>query len=286
VHTPHGARPGEVELVRLGGRTIRAARWRAHPKSGQKPKRPLLFFNGIGANIELMTPLADWFPERDILTFDMPGVGHSPSPVLPYRPWMMARFTAKLLEKYHYDVVDVMGVSWGGGMAQQFAFQHPRRVGKVVLAATSAGMVMVPGDVASLSKMAHPRRYMDPDYLKRNFQELYGGETDGSGDHVERIKSPSRIGYLYQLAAMAGWTSAYWLPFLRQKTLILMGDKDRIVPLINGRILHTLIPRARLEVVPGGGHLFLVSRARDVAPVISTFLDEPDAPASLRAKAA
>jgi poly(3-hydroxyalkanoate) depolymerase len=266
--------PHVLELRKVGGRTVRVAQWKADPKRG-KPGRPILFFNGIGANIELMSPLAEWFPDRDIVTFDMPGVGFSPSPVTPYRPWMIARMSARLLDEFGYDKVDVMGVSWGGGMAQQFAFQHPRRVHRVVLAATSAGTVMVPGDVRALTKMADPQRYLDPHFMRRNFETLYGDELGGAGNHhMARITPPSRSGYLYQLAAMLGWTSVFFLPFLRQHSLILMGDQDRIVPLINGRILHALIPKAHLEVIKGGGHLFLVTRPAETVPVIRDFLDE------------
>jgi pimeloyl-ACP methyl ester carboxylesterase len=67
----------------------------------------------------------------------------------------------------------------------------------------------------------------------------------------------------------------WFLPFLRAKTLILMGDADRIVPPVNGSILASLMPNARLEIVPGG-HLFLISRANDVVPMIKAFLTEPD----------
>lgn len=266
--------PHLLKLMRIGGRSVRVAQWKADPARG-KPGRPLLFFNGIGANIELMSPLADWFSDRDIITFDMPGVGFSPSPVVPYRPWMIARMTARLLDELGYGKVDVMGVSWGGGMAQQFAFQHPRRVNRVVLAATSAGSVMVPGNIASLSKMASPQRYLDPQFMRKNFETLYGDEVaPGADNHMARVTPPSRTGYLYQLAAMMGWTSVFFLPFLRQQSLIVMGDQDRVVPLINGRILQALIPKAHLEVIPGGGHLFLVTRAAEAVPVIRDFLDE------------
>jgi len=274
---PAEATPREprIETLRAGGRNLRVAVWTAEPRPGRKPERPLLFFNGIGANIELMSPLADWFPDRDLITFDMPGIGGSPSPRFPYRPWTMALRTARLLSKLGYDgKVDVMGVSWGGGMAQQFALQHPGRVGKLILAATAAGMLMVPGDPRVLAKMAHPRRYIDPDYMLANFKALYG-DGSGSTEHVSRLRPPTRLGYVYQLVAMAGWTSAPFLPFLKARTLVLMGQDDRIVPLINGRILAGLIPHARLETVPGG-HLFLVSRPKASVALIKAFLAEPD----------
>src|SRR5690348_13486505 len=98
-------------------------------------------------------------------------------------------------------------------------------------------MLMVPGNLKSLSKMANPQRYIDPGFMLKNFQALYGGGADGAEHHSARITAPTARGYLYQLAAMLGWTSAWFLPFLKQKVLILMGDHDKIVPVVNGKIL-------------------------------------------------
>ena len=265
-----GAGEPRIEIVKAGGRQLRVAVWQAREASSL---RAMLFFNGIGANIELMAPLADWFPDRDLITFDMPGVGGSPKPVTPYRPWSMAWTATQILDQLGYGQVDVMGVSWGGGLAQQFALQYPKRTGHLVLCATSAGMLMVPGDMKALSKMADPKRYIDPEFMRKNFETLYGGETVGSDGHIGRIMPPSRAGYLYQLLAMIGWTSAPFLPLMKVPTLVMMGDDDRIVPVINGKILARLIPNAKLEIVPGGGHLFLVSRAADVMPKIRAFLN-------------
>jgi poly(3-hydroxyalkanoate) depolymerase len=259
------------KMVTIDGRTVRMARWEA--KGRTRAERPLLFFNGIGANIELIAPFAAMLSSRDVVTFDMPGIGDSPEPLVPYWPWMMARIADEIMNDFGYDKIDVMGVSWGGAMAQQYALQYGSRVERLILAATSAGMLMVPGKLSALTKMADPRRYIDPDFMMKNFRTLYGGSTDGSDGHTARIKPPSKTGYFYQLFAMLGWTSAPFLPFMGPKTMIMMGDEDNIVPLANGRILNTLIPRSRLEVIKGGGHLFLVSMADQTIPLIEDFLD-------------
>lgn len=258
-----------ITMEEVDGRTIRVARW----ESGKNDHLPILFFNGIGANLELIAPLAEQMAERDFITFDMPGIGGSPEPAIPYRPWMIARIADLLLDKYGYDKVDVVGISWGGAMAQQYALQCGSRVNRLILVATTAGMLMVPGKIASLSKMADPRRYIDPDFMLKNFKTLYGGADTGAMGHVDRIRPPTKMGYLYQLVAMMGWTSAPWLPLLRAETLIMMGDADNIVPLINGKFLRSLIPNARLEVIPGGGHLFLVAQADHCVGIIRDFLD-------------
>lgn len=144
---------------------------------------------------------------------------------------------------------------------------------------------MVPGNPAALSKMADPRRYIDPEFMNRHFTTLYGGMVAGSGakqDHIGRLKPPSPRGYLYQLMAMIGWTSLPALPFLRQETLVMMGSDDQIVPVINGRILAGLIPHATLEIFDGGGHLFLLTHADRSVAALRAFLDAPATPAETR----
>jgi poly(3-hydroxyalkanoate) depolymerase len=265
------ARTPIFTLETVDGRTLRVGRWLA-PK-GKANHLPLLFFNGIGANIEAVTPLAEMLSDRDFITFDMPGIGGSPDPVVPYNAIMMARIAALLLDRFEMSIVDVMGVSWGGAMAQQFALQNSARVNKLILAATSAGMLMVPGNPAALLKMADPRRYIDPDYMNKHFKTLYGGSTDGKGGHISRITPPSKTGYFYQLMAMMGWTSAPFLPFMKTPTLIMMGGDDQIVPVANGKFLAFLIPNSELYVIEDGGHLFMLSHTEQTIAAIRGFLD-------------
>jgi poly(3-hydroxyalkanoate) depolymerase len=254
----------------VDGRTLRVALWRASTASG---KLPILFFNGIGANIEAMAPMAELIDDRDFITFDMPGIGGSPDPVVPYNAILMARIADQLLDRFEMPMVDVMGVSWGGAMAQQFALQNNARVNRLILVATSAGMLMVPGNPAALMKMADPRRYIDPDYMAKHFKTLYGGMVGNKAEHINRLKPPSKTGYFYQLLAMMGWTSAPFLPFLKTPTLIMMGGDDQIVPLANGKFLDFLIPNSELFVIEDGGHLFLLSHVHESIAAIVEFLD-------------
>ena len=266
-----------VSMEKVGGRTLRVATWRLDSATEHPP---VLFFNGIGANIEALAPFCEEMSERAFIMFDMPGIGESPDPVVPYNPFTICWAASELLTKLGVDQVDVMGISWGGGIAQHFAMQHPNRTRRVILIATSAGMLMVPGNPKALSKMANPRRYIDTDYMLQNFETLYGeglGKMAGKKGHMSRLKPPSPRGYMYQLLCMLGWTSAPALPFLlKKKTLIMMGDDDAIVPLINGKFLDFLIPNAELKVLHGGGHLFLLSHREESVTAIRDFLNAPD----------
>ena len=267
-----------VEMMDVGGRTLRVAHWRLDEPSDHPP---LLFFNGIGANIEAVAPLAEMLTERAFVMFDMPGTGESPDPTVPYNPFTMTWTATQILDRLGLEEVDVMGVSWGGAMAQHYALQYPGRTRRLVLVATTAGMLMVPGNPAALTKMANPRRYIDPTFMTEHFQTLYGGvDKDGAShqkdSHIGRLKPPSPRGYFYQLIAMLGWTSLPALPFMSKEVLIMMGDDDQIVPLINGKILNTAIRNSRLEVIEGGGHLFLLTHADESVAALREFLDAPD----------
>jgi poly(3-hydroxyalkanoate) depolymerase len=244
-------------------------------RHGEHARPPLLLFNGIGANIELVEPFLDALAGPEAIIFDVPGVGGSPAPTLPYRPSTLARLSARLLDQLGHRQVDVLGVSWGGALAQQFAFQQGERCRRLVLAATSPGHLMVPGKATVLLKMATPRRYKDPDYMKRVAGDIYGGALRSSPElvrkHLRHVRWSSDYGYYLQLIAGFGWSSLPWLRFLPQPTLVMAGTDDPIVPVANGRILANLIPDARLVTIDDG-HLFLVTSASESAAMISEFL--------------
>jgi poly(3-hydroxyalkanoate) depolymerase len=261
----------QIEMRDVGGRQLRVG-----IRPGDKALPPLLLFNGIGANIELVEPFLDAFRGPEAIVFDVPGVGGSPAPKLPYRPSTLARLSAQLLDQLGHRQVDVLGVSWGGALAQQFAFQQSKRCRKLVLAATSPGHLMVPGKPSVLLKMVTPRRYRDADYFKAVAGDIYGGAMrnapDRVGPHLRHVKWSSDYGYYLQLAAGFGWSSLPWLRLLSQPTLVMAGTDDPIVPVINGRILAKLIPDARLVTIDDG-HLFLLTSAEKSARLISDFLN-------------
>jgi poly(3-hydroxyalkanoate) depolymerase len=265
-------KPGDIEVrqVLIGGQSLQIA---IRHGAGNQP--PLLMFNGIGANWELAKPFLEALTHTTAIIFDVPGVGGSPVPSVPYRPSTLARLAAGLVAELGHSEIDVAGVSWGGGVAQQFAHQYPKLCRRLVLAATSPGAIMVPAGPSVLWKMATPRRYTDKDYMNKVASEIYGGDFRKNpsliGAHASAMRGARNLGYFYQLLAMTGWTSLPWLWSLPQPTLILMGSDDPLVPPINGRILALLIPNAQLRMIDDG-HLFMVTRPAETAAIIEEFL--------------
>ena len=270
--TGRTAKLGDIEVrqVSIAGQSLRVA-----IKHGTDSRPPLLLFNGIGANWELAKPFLQALTDTTAIIFDVPGVGGSPMPASPYRPRTLARLAAGLVAELGYREIDVAGVSWGGGVAQQLAHQYPKLCRRLVLAATSPGAIMVPASPSVLWKMATPRRYMDKDYMSKVAPEIYGGAFRNDPSlieaHAAAMRGARGGGYLYQLLAMTGWTSLPWLWSLPQPTLVLMGSDDPLVPVINGHILARLIPNAQLRMIDDG-HLFMVTRPAESAAMIEGFL--------------
>lgn len=257
----------------IDGRTIRTM-----VRPGNSHLTPLLVFNGIGASLDLVLPfVAELDPDLEVIAFDAPGVGGSPSPVLPYRFEGLARIVALMLDALGYAKVNAIGVSWGGFLAQQFAKDYPQRCGRLILAATNAGCFSVPPSARVLSLMASPRRYNDPAYGALIAPEIYGGSFRNNPELAAKYfakmsseKTGGR-GYYYQTMAVYWWSSLLWLHKIKQQTLVLAGNDDPLIPLVNMRLMAAFIPNSKLHVIEDG-HLFLVTQAKTVAPIITRFL--------------
>jgi pimeloyl-ACP methyl ester carboxylesterase len=218
-------------MVPVGDRRLRAA---IRPGTGGGP--PLVVCNGIGTPLEAPEPFTSVLdPAIEVVRFDVPGVGGSPAPRLPYTIQCLARLAAQMLGGLGYDRFDAFGISWAGG-----------------------------------------RRHRDPAHAARIAGIIYGGALRDHPELAEPItlatpRPVSRRGYLHQLTASAGWTSLPVLRLIRQPALILAGDDDPIIPLANARLMAAPLPDARLHVYPDG-HLGLLTRAAELAPVVSDFL--------------
>ena len=254
------------QIMQVGGRQLRVA---IRPGTGAGP--PLLLCNGVGMRLEALRPFVDALdPAIEVIRFDPPGTGGSQLPNRPYRFTTLALLLREMLHDLGHQQADVLGISWGGGLAQQFALLNPRLCRRLILVATATGpQTMVPPNPLPPVKNLILRRWGD----------LWGGSAKTDPDalasalHKARI-SPLSIGFLYQHTAALGFTTLPLLPLIRQRTLVLTGDDDPIIPVANGRILAAGIPHATLHVYHGG-HVELVTRPSLLTPLITSFLAAP-----------
>lgn len=270
-----------IQTVQLGSQSIRTC-----IKKGKPNTTPLLCFNGIGASLSLFAPFVEALhlsnPDIEVITFDVPGVGGSSTPNYPYRFSRLARTVSQLLDYLNYGQVDVLGLSWGGFICQQFTYDYKHRVRKVILCATTSGVLAVPPSLKVLSLMSSPRRYSDPEYAQSIAADIYGGKfryIDGlAAKHAERVSQNksdtpySRLGYHYQQLALWGWSSLWFLNQIKQPTLLIGGDDDPLIAVGNMKVLNIMIPNSKLKILEGEGHLFLLTSTEESVQIIKGFL--------------
>lgn len=236
-----------ISTEHVYGLSLRVARWREGTAG-----TPLLFLNGIGADIAAAAPLLAQIHGREVWTLDMPGVGGSPDALLPYGAPTIAAVVMEIADRLGHKSIDLAGFSWGGALAQQIAIQFPGRVRRLVLMATTPVMG-APGI---------------------GWAAMFDDDMLASG---LKIQAATPLGIAYQTAAMAGWTSLGLLSGLKDlPTLVLTGERDGVMPACFGQMLADQIDGALLELVPGS-HLFPFTHAAAISARISAFLDQPTA---------
>lgn len=262
--------PATERIVRVPGHRLRIS------IRGDGP--PVLLMNGLGASISLWEALHRDLTGLRVISFDAPGTGRSSRPSRPYTMVMLADMVADLLDALGHDQVDVVGYSFGGVLAQQFARDNPRRVRRLVLGATMPGWGVLPGDVISLLSVVTPVRYYSKLAYALTAPVLAGGAAEADPAFVERTAAarvadpPSLAGYCLQLVAAWSWSSLSWLHNVEHPTLVVAGAQDRLIPAVNSELIASLLPCARLIRVDGWGHYVLLDRDSGAGAAIADFL--------------
>jgi pimeloyl-ACP methyl ester carboxylesterase len=240
--------------------------------------KPLFLVPGIGCSADMWEPFIQYFPNRRIVSFDAPGAGRSSTPLYPVAVPSLAALAAAVLDSRRIECTDVIGFSYGGAIAQQLAYEFPERVCRLVLAATNCGLGSFWASPGAVAVMATPLRFYSTLYFEQVAAGVYGGVT--GRDPARRLNAsgarrrvpPSSYGYAMQLLGGCGWSSWSFLPDIPHETLVVCGDDDPLVPLVNARMLASRIPRATLEVVERAGHLLLWDEPERIAPQIGHFV--------------
>jgi len=254
--------------------------WRGHRicVSAIGKGKPLFLVPGIGCSADLWEPFMQYFPNRQLLSFDAPGAGRSSTPFYPVPIASLTALATAVLDHFRVECADVIGFSYGGAIAQQLAYDHPERVRRLVLAATNCGWGSFWGKPGAMAAMATPLRFYSASYFERVAAEVYGGVT--GRDPVKRNGAigarrrlpPTAHGYAMQLLGGLGWSSWRFLPNIPHETLVLCGDDDPLVPIANAKMLAERIPHAKLSIIERAGHLLLWDEPERVAPQIGRFV--------------
>jgi pimeloyl-ACP methyl ester carboxylesterase len=169
-----------------------------------------------------------------VITFDPRGVSASDPSDGPQTIGLLADDLAHLLLVLHVHKAHLLGASFGGFVAQEFALKYPSMTGKLVLCCTSFGG---PNHVTSDIDLASTREL--------NSSQFDAAMSFNAETRVEKI---------------------------RATTLVISGDEDAIVPVQNSVNLAAKIPGATLRIVNGGSHTFFIERAEEFNQLITEFI--------------
>jgi pimeloyl-ACP methyl ester carboxylesterase len=247
--------------------------------SGAGP--PLLMIPGLGASRRVYAPLLPALVSHlEVVVFDPRGTGESGVTPGPYTMDGLAGDAAAVLDAAGLDAAAVWGASMGGMVAQHLALLHPERVTRLVLACTTCGGPHAIGPAPEAASALLGRGARTPgDAYRLACTVLYA--EDWQAEHpelidrevAERERHPVRGGvFAAQQAAVRGHDTWDTLPRISAPTLVLHGTEDAAVPAENGRILAGRIPGARLQLLPGRGHLFFHEAPEESAATVLEFL--------------
>jgi 3-oxoadipate enol-lactonase len=249
---------------------------------------PVLFIGGTGGDLRqkpnvLDGPLVRHF---SVATYDQRGLGRTSK---PDRPATMAEYgadAAGVIEHLGWSRAHVVGVSFGGMVAQELAIQRPDLVDRLVLCCTSSGGAGAPSyPLHELTDLDEDERLRTQLAISdtRNDRAWQGANPDRAARFLDGMRarptfddSPeAAAGARRQLEARAGHDTWDRLPSITAPTLVCAGRYDGIAPVANSEALAARIAGARLEVFEGG-HLFLL-QDRSAWPAIIDFLEAPAA---------
>jgi pimeloyl-ACP methyl ester carboxylesterase len=242
---------------------------------------PLVLIRGFGSNADHWYCQVPVFSQQfRVVVFDNRGVGRSDRPDHPYTIPMMAEDTVGLMDVVGIPCAHVLGISMGGMIAQEIALRQPGQVKGVVLACTHCGGFRAMPPAQRVSEIfaeyiesgspAAALKVLTCLFTERTLREA----PDLVKEYAEvsaRHPAETRV-LLHQWEAIRGHDTWERLARIKSPTLVTTGDDDVLIPPENSRVLAERIPGARLEIIRGGGHQFVVEQAAVFNRVVMEFL--------------
>lgn len=243
---------------------------------------PLVLIPGFASGIW------SWFKQIDelskhfhIICFDPRGISRSDKPQEAITIKLLADDVAALLDELGIENANILGVSFGGFVAQEFAISYPQKVKHLILCCTSFGgqnHVMPPVEI--LSAFASTKELNSEERVRENlmlaFNRSYIETHTEEIDRVCKLHEANFVpeySYMLQFQAAAMFDTSVRVSCIQSPTLILTGDKDIIVPTENSYNLAELIPNSELKLIESGSHLFFIEQADEFNQIVKDFIE-------------
>ncbi len=238
----------------------------------------------------------NWFRQtRDlsedfrVIAFDPRGIGQSriENPIDSANLSMetFVEDVLTILDAFEIEKANVLGASFGGFVAQEFALRFPERLNKLILACTSAGGANhVRPDIEILRSFTP-----DPNltvgerirkFIRPAFTDKFNAEQADEVEEVCRLRESNTVAdavYFAQLQTAFTFNAEDRVSLIETETLVITGDQDKVVPMQNSMNLAGSLPNATLKIIENGSHLFFIENAAEFNQAVKEFLSEPSA---------
>ncbi|MEQ1641852.1 MAG: alpha/beta hydrolase [Pyrinomonadaceae bacterium] len=241
---------------------------------------PIVFIPGFASGIWgwfCQTDLTDQFR---VITFDPRGIGRSRSGSAVMSIDTFVDDVRAVLDDLGIDRAHILGASFGGFVALEFALKFPERVGKLILACTTAGGAKhVSPDIEILHSFtrdpARPLGEQIRRFFRPAFTEEFNAENAETVEQVCRLREENEVTeetYSAQLQTAFAFDVDARLDQIANETLVITGDRDNLVPMQNSENLAAKIPNAELKVIKNGSHMIFVENATEFNTIVSEFI--------------
>ncbi len=243
---------------------------------------PLTMIMGQGCSLRQWEWMSDVLSSSfKVITFDSRGAGKSGKPDMEYSTEMFAEDTFSLLEKIGVRKSHILGVSFGGMIAQRFALMFPEITDRLILGATMPSYHLFPPSQKTVETLQASALVPIPKsiqiIMKLFYSKHFFQEEPALAAKVKKImvteKEEQGIDIMYrQIGAGMKHDTSEEVRNIKAPTLVICGDEDLISPIRNSRFLTDQIPGSTLAVLSGGYHAFWIERADEACEIITNFL--------------
>lgn len=265
-----------------------------------KLEKPNLFYEtrGAGKPLVLIPGFASgawtWYRQTEdlskdfcVITFDPRGIGKSrangESDLQNLSMKTFAEDVAALLDCLKIEKAHVLGASFGGFVAQEFALRFPDRLDKLILACTTAGGAgHIKPDIEILRSFTPdprlPLRIRIRKFFRPAFTEEFHAAHAEEVERVCRLREDNEVAeatYSAQLEAAFSFDSENKLNEIKHETLVITGDRDNLVPMQNSVNLAEKLPTAILKIIKNGSHMIFIEKADEFNKIVSQFIIGP-----------
>lgn len=238
--------------------------------------KEIILLHGIGASAERWLPVLPGLTEHfRVIVPDIIGFGYSDKPTVEYTMDFFIKFFKDFLENLNINKLNIIGSSFGGHLATEFAIRHTNRVEKLILAAPAG---MMKSSTHHLDQYIMAALYPTYENALRAFSDMAYDPSivteDTIKDFVNRMRLPNAK-YAF-MSTLLGIRDSPALPGRLSKilapTLLVWGDNDRMIPLQYSKGYINEIPHSNLVVMKNCGHTPYVENSIEFNREILKFL--------------